>query len=312
MQHDHADHDHGGNGRHAHRHAARPVGGAFATAVALNIALVIAQVVYGLLAGSVALLADAGHNFGDVLGLLLAWIAHGAAQRPPTARYTYGFRSASILAALLNAILLLVATGAIAWEAIRRFAEPGEVAGLTVMIVAAVGILVNGASALLLMAGSRGDLNVRGAVLHLLGDAAISVGVVAAAAGILLTGWQWLDPLASLAISVFIVWSAWGLLRGAVALLLDAVPAGIDPGQVRRFLEGLEGVSGIHDLHIWPMSTTETALTVHLEMPGGHPGDAFLLQAAGDLRRHFAIGHATIQVEVGRETACLLAPDEIV
>jgi len=310
LEHDHANHDHGGNGRHGHHHAARPVGRAFAAAVALNIALVIAQVVYGLLAGSVALLADAAHNFGDVLGLLLAWIAHGAAQRPPTARYTYGFRSASILAALLNAILLLVATGAIAWEAIRRFADPGEVAGLTVMIVAAIGILVNGGSALLLMAGSKGDLNIRGAFLHLLGDAAVSVGVVAAGAGILLTGWQWLDPLASLAISVFIVWTTWGLLRGAVALSLDAVPAGT--GQVRRFLEGLEGVSGIHDLHIWPMSTTETALTVHLEMPGGHPGDAFLLQAAGDLRRRFAIGHATVQVEVGRETACLLAPDEIV
>jgi cobalt-zinc-cadmium efflux system protein len=269
-------------------------------------------VVYGLLAGSVALLADAGHNFGDVLGLVLAWVAHSAAQRPPTARYTYGFRSGSILAALANAILLLVATGAIAWEAVRRLAEPGEVAGLTVMIVAAIGILVNGGSALLLMSGSKHDLNFRGAFLHLLGDAAVSVGVVAAGAGILLTGWQWLDPLASLAISVFIVWTTWGLMRDAVALSLDAVPARIDPREVRRFLEGLEGVSAVHDLHIWPMSTTETALTVHLEMPLGHPGDALLLQAARDLRSRFAIGHATMQVEVDRETACLLAPDEIV
>jgi cobalt-zinc-cadmium efflux system protein len=239
-------------------------------------------------------------------------MAHGAARRLPTARYTYGFRSASILAALLNAILLLVATGAIAWEAIRRFADPGEVAGLTVMIVAAIGIAVNGGSALLLMAGSKGDLNVRGAFLHLLGDAAVSVGVVLAGAGILLTGWHWLDPFASLVISAVIVWSTWGLLRGAIALSLDAVPAKIDPGEVRRYLEDLQGVSAIHDLHIWPMSTTETALTVHLEMPGGYPGDALLMQAARDLKRRFSIGHTTIQVEVSGETVCSLAPDEIV
>lgn len=310
MEQAHAGLDHADAG-HVHQHGP-PQGPAFAVAAVLNIALVIAQIAYGLLANSVALLADAGHNFGDVLGLVLAWVAHSAARRAPTARYTYGFRSASILAALLNSILLLVATGAIAWEAIRRFAEPGEVAGLTVIIIAAIGIVVNGGSALLLMAGSKSDLNVRGAFLHLLGDAAVSVGVVMAGAGILLTGWHWLDPLASLAISAVIVWSTWGLLRGAITLSLGAVPAQIDPREVRRFLEGLKGVSGIHDLHIWPMSTTETALTVHLAMTGGHPGDALLMQAARDLKRRFSIGHATIQVEVSRETVCSLAPDEIV
>ncbi|HEY1361177.1 MAG TPA: cation diffusion facilitator family transporter [Xanthobacteraceae bacterium] len=310
--HDHDHHAQGKDDHHAHGHAPRQFGRAFAAATFLNIALVVAQIVYGIRASSVALVADAGHNFGDVLGLVLAWVGHSAAQRPPTARYTYGLRSASILAALLNAVLLLVATGAIAWEAIRRLAEPGEVAGLIVMTVAAIGVVVNGGSALLLMAGSKGDLNVRGAFLHLLGDAAVSVGVVAAGAGILLTGWHWLDPLASLMISAVIVWSSWGLLRGAIALSLHAVPAKIDPGEVRRYLEGLDGVSGIHDLHIWPMSTTETALTVHLEMPGGHPGDALLMQAARDLKRRFSIGHATIQVEVNDETVCSLAPDETV
>jgi cobalt-zinc-cadmium efflux system protein len=311
VEQEHAGHDHADAG-HVHQHGPPQFGPAFAVATVLNIALVIAQIAFGLLANSVALLADAGHNFGDVLGLVLAWVAHNATQKPPTARYTYGFRSASILAALLNSILLLVATGAIAWEAIRRFAEPGEVAGVTVIIMAAIGIVVNGGSALLLMAGSKGDLNVRGAFLHLLGDAVVSVGVVMAGAGILLTGWLWLDPLASLAISAVIVWSTWGLLRGAITLSLGAVPAKIDPHEVRRFLEKLKGVSGIHDLHIWPMSTTETALTVHLEMPGGHPGDALLMQAARDLKRRFSIGHTTIQVEVSRETVCSLAPDEIV
>jgi cobalt-zinc-cadmium efflux system protein len=307
----HANHDHGAPG-HAHQHGPREFGRAFAIATVLNVGLVIAQIIYGLLANSMALLADAGHNFGDVLGLVLAWLAHSAAQKPPTARYTYGFRSASILAALFNSLLLLVATGAIAWEAIRRLGEPAEVAGLTVIIIAAIGIVVNGGSALLLMAGSKGDLNLRGAFLHLLGDAAVSVGVVLAGASILFTGWFWIDPLVSLAVSAVIVFSTWGLLRGAVLLSLDAVPAKIDPVKVRRYLEGLQGVSRIHDLHIWPMSTTETALTVHLEMPGGHPGDALLRQAARDLKRRFSIGHTTIQVEVSRETVCALAPDEIV
>ena len=267
---------------------------------------------YGVLAHSVALLADASHNFGDVLGLLLAWAAHGAAQRRPTTHYTYGFRSASILAALVNALLLLVATGAIAWEAIQRFSVPGEVAGLTVMIVAGIGIVVNAGSALLLMRGSKGDLNVRGAFLHLVADAGVSAVVVLAGGAILVTGWNWLDPLASIVISVVIVWSTWRLLREALRLSLDAVPATIDPAAVRRYLQGLPGVTRVHDLHIWAMSTTEIALTAHLVVPGGHPGDPFLLSTAHGLTVQFGIGHATLQLEVSEETACLLAPDEVV
>lgn len=202
------------------------------------------------------------------MSLLLAWAAHGAAQRRPTTHYTYGFRSASILAALVNGLLLLVVTGAIAWEAILRFSEPGEVAGLTVMIVAGIGIIVNAGSALLLMPGSKGDLNMRGAFLHLVADAGVSAVVLLAGAAILVTGWNWLDPLASIVVSVVIVWSTWGLLRDTVRLSLDAVPANIDPAAVRRYLEGLPGVARIHDLHIWAMSTTEIALTAHLVVPG--------------------------------------------
>jgi cobalt-zinc-cadmium efflux system protein len=247
-----------------------------------------------------------------LLSLLLAWAAHGAAQRRPTTHYTYGFRSASILAALVNGLLLLVVTGAIAWEAILRFSEPGEVAGLTVMIVAGIGIIVNAGSALLLMPGSKGDLNMRGAFLHLVADAGVSAVVLLAGAAILVTGWNWLDPLASIVVSVVIVWSTWGLLRDTVRLSLDAVPANIDPAAVRRYLEGLPGVARIHDLHIWAMSTTEIALTAHLVVPGGHPGDPFLLSTAHGLTVQFGIGHATLQLEVSEETACRLAPDEVV
>src|SRR5437660_489015 len=230
MSHAHLSHDddHDHDEYHGHGHdAPTDFGRAFAIAAALNIALVVAQVVFGVLANSVALIADAGHNLGDVLGLLLAWGAHGMARWQPTQRYTYGFRSASILAALFNGIVLMVATGAIAWEALRRLADATDVGGVTVMIVAAVGIVVNGLSAWLLMAGRRGDLNVRGAFLHLLGDAAISFGVVVAGAVIYVTGWNQLDPLASLVISVLIVWGTWGLLLESVMMSLDAVPAGI-------------------------------------------------------------------------------------
>src|SRR5919197_972010 len=221
---------HGGHSHdHAHDHAPKNFGAIFALTSGLNIALVVLQVVYGLLANSVALLADAGHNFGDVLGLLLAWGAHVMAARKPTPRHTYGFRSASILAALANGVILLVATGAIAWEAIKRFSEADEVAGTTVMIVAALGIVINGISAWLLLAGQAGDLNIRGAFLHLVGDALVSIGVVVAGGLILLTGWHWIDPAASLAISAVIVWGTWGLLRSSVNLSLAAVPHGINP-----------------------------------------------------------------------------------
>jgi cobalt-zinc-cadmium efflux system protein len=307
--HDHT-HDHGRAGGHVH--APTDFGAMFAIATALNVALVAIQVFYGIAAHSVALLADAGHNFGDALGLVIAWGAHILARLNPTARYTYGFRSASILAALLNGVILLVATGAIAWEAIVRLFEPGAVAGITVMVVAAIGIVINGLSAWLLAAGRRGDLNIRGAFMHLAADAAVSLGVVVAGGLIILTGWTWLDPLASIIISVVIVWGTWGLLREAVNHALDAVPAGIDPREVANYLAGRAGVQGIHDLHVWAMSTTETALTCHLVMPAGHPGDAFLHDLCHQLHDRFGIAHATLQIELADASACRLAPEHVV
>ncbi len=284
----------------------------FAAATALNVGLVAVQVFYGITAHSVALLADAGHNFGDALGLMIAWGAHVLAKLDPTTRYTYGFRSASILAALLNGVILLVATGGIAWEAIQRFFEPGEVAGLTVMVVAAIGIVVNGFSAWLLMAGQKGDLNVRGAFVHMMADAAVSVGVVVAGGVIIFTGWNWIDPTVSLAISAVIVWGTWGLLREAVNHSLDAVPSEIDPKDVSKYLSGLPGVDAIHDLHVWAMSTTETALTCHLVMPKGHPGDEFLQKLYHQLHDKFGIEHPTLQIELGNAGVCKLAPDHVV
>jgi len=302
-------HGHGGGD-----HEPTDFGRAFAVASALNIALVVAQVVFGVLANSVALIADAGHNLGDVLGLLLAWGAHGMARWQPTARYTYGFRSASILVAVFNGIILMVATGAIAWEALRRLAAgAADVGGVTVMIVAAIGIVVNGISAWLLMAGRRGDLNVRGAFLHLLGDAAISFGVVVAGAVIYITRWNWLDPLASLVISGLIVWGTWGLLRESIMMSLAAVPQGIDRSIVEDYLRGLPGVTEVHDLHIWAMSTTETAMTAHLVRPGTGLDDRLLHDIAHELDRRFRISHATLQVEAGDgEHACRLAPDHVI
>jgi cobalt-zinc-cadmium efflux system protein len=284
----------------------------FAIATALNLGLVAVQVFYGIVANSVALLADAGHNFGDALGLVIAWGAYVLAQSNPTARYTYGFRSASILAALLNGVILLVATGAIAWEAIGRFFEPHEVAGMTVMIVAAIGILINGLSAWLLMAGQKGDLNIRGAFLHMVADAAVSLGVVIAGGLILLTGWNWVDPAVSIAISLVIVWGTWGLLREAINHSLDAVPVEIDPREVTRFLGDLPGVESVHDLHIWAMSTTETALTCHLVMPKGHPGDEFLQKLSDQLHDKFEIAHPTVQIELADAGDCKLAPAHVV
>jgi cobalt-zinc-cadmium efflux system protein len=313
--HDHHDHDHHhGHGLgHGHSHAPVDFGSAFAIAAALNIALVVAQVVFGIWAHSVALLADAGHNFGDVLGLLLAWGAHGAARWLPTKRFTYGFRSASILAALLNGLILLLATGAIAWEAIRRLFEPDAVAGTTVMVVAAVGIVVNGISAWLLMAGREDDLNIRGAFLHMLGDAAISFGVVVAGAVISVTAWNILDPLASIVISGLIIWGTWGLFSQSVRMSLAAVPDTIDRAAVEARLRALPGVTEVHDLHIWAMSTTETALTAHLVRPGAGLDDGFLHDACLTLEHDFKITHATLQVEAGDTgEICRLAPDHVV
>jgi cobalt-zinc-cadmium efflux system protein len=304
---DHNDHDHDHDG-HGHNHAPADFGRAFAIATVLNLCLVVVQVVYGLIAGSVALLADAGHNFGDAIGLILAWGAFLLGRVKVSDRFTYGFRSASILSALINAVLLLVATGAIALEAFRRLAEPAPVAGGTVMIVAGAGIVINGFSAWLLMAGNKGDLNVRGAFLHLVADALVSVAVVVVGGLIILTGWNWIDSAASLLIAVVIVWGTWNLLRESFQLSMNAVPRGIVLGDVRRHLQSLPHVTAVHDLHVWAMSTTENALTVHLVTDNGHPGDKFLEELSHELDRRFKIQHTTVQLEIGDGNVCILAP----
>jgi len=292
---------------HSQDHAPASYRKAFLVGLALNLGYVVVQVVFGIVAHSLALLADAGHNFGDVLGLLLAWGAIYLAKMRPTARHTYGLGRSSILAALANAILLLVAVGGITWEAIRRFNNPGEVSGKTVMIVAAVGIVINGVTALLFFRGHTHDLNIKGAFLHMAADAAVSAGVVLAGLLILFTGWNWIDPVTSLVINAVIVWGTWGLLRHSLAMALDVVPANVDPIAVRRYLEALDGVTAVHDLHIWPLSTTRIALTVHLEMPDRVGGDQFLREVCERLHIDFGIEHSTVQIEQNAET-CSLAP----
>ena len=285
---------------------------AFALGIGLNLTFVAVEFTYGVLANSVALIADAGHNLSDVLGLVIAWIASVLTRRAPSSRYTYGLGGSSILAALFNAVLLLVAVGAIAWEAVLRLFHPEPVAIDAVMIVAAVGIIVNGVTAALFASGRKGDLNIRGAFLHMVADAAVSAGVVVASLIILYTGWLWLDPLTSLAIVGIIVWGTWSLLRDSLAMSVDAVPPSIDPQAVRNYLVSCAGVAAVHDLHIWPLSTTENALTAHLVFPAGHPGDEFLLNAATELKHRFGIGHTTLQIEISEQTACHLAPDHVV
>ncbi len=265
----HDDHHHHGGGHHGHSHAPRDFGTAFAIGIVLNTAFVIAEAVFGLISNSMALVADAGHNLSDVLGLLVAWAAATLAKRLPSPRYTYGLRGSSILAALFNAVFLLVAVGAISWEALMRLRQPEPVAELTVIVVAAIGIVINGATAWLFAAGRKDDLNIRGAYLHMAADAAVSLGVVLAGFGIMLTGWSWIDPVTSLVIAVVIIAGTWGLLRDSVAMSLGAVPRQIDPSAVRAMLSSCAGVSEVHDLHIWPMSTTEVALTCHLVIPDG-------------------------------------------
>jgi len=303
------DHHHAGSG---HVHVPADFGKAFVIGIALNTALVAAEGLFGYLGNSTALMADAGHNLGDVLGLVVAWGASRASKRAPTGRFTYGFRRSSILAALANAIFLLIATGAIGLEAVERLHSPEPVAGVTVMIVAAIGILINGVTAMLFASGRRGDINIRGAFLHMAGDAAVSAGVLISAGLVILTGWLWLDPVTSLLICAVIVWSTWGLLRASVAMSLDAAPRGIDVEAVRSFLLERPGVTKVHDLHVWPISTTETAMTCHVVMPAGHPGDDFLMESAHLLRRSFKIGHATLQIEVDENNACALAPENVV
>jgi cobalt-zinc-cadmium efflux system protein len=317
--HDHGHHDHGHAHGHGHDHAHGHVGHshapdhfgfAFAFGAALNTLFVIAELGFGYAANSLALVSDAVHNFSDVISLLLAWCAMWLASKQPTQRHTYGYRRASILAALVNAGLLLIAVGGIAVEAINRLREPASVAGWTVVLVAAFGILVNGGTALLFMRGRHGDLNIRGAYLHMAADAAVSLGVVVAALVIMATGWLWVDPAISLGIAAVVLASGWGLAKDSVNLALDGVPKGIELAQVRNYLVQLDGVTELHDLHIWAMSTNETALTAHLVRPGGYD-DGFLHHICEELSHRFNIHHATLQIEASGEV-CRLAPAEVV
>jgi cobalt-zinc-cadmium efflux system protein len=313
MSHNHT-HDHSGHsheGHHHHHGDPNNHGRAFVIAIALNTAFVAVEFAYGIIAHSTALMADAGHNLSDVLGLLLSLGAAILARKTPSGRFTYGLRSTSILAALTNAMFLMVACGGIAWEAIQRFSEPHVVAGLTVSLVAVVGIGINGVSAWLFVKGSKGDLNVRGAYLHMMADAAVSLGVAVAGVAMMYTGWYWLDPAVSLAIVAVIVIGTWGLLRESLQLALNAIPANIDAVALEDYLRHCAGVADIHDLHIWGMSTTESALTVHLVMPGGYPGDVFMDDIICTLRERFSIHHSTLQVELGTtDHVCVLHPTE--
>ncbi len=298
-----AGHDHKG---HGHSHGPKDFDRAFAIGTVLNLGFVLVEGLAGIATGSMALLADAGHNLSDVLGLLIAWGGASLAKRPASRRFTYGLSSSTILGALANAVLLLFAVGAIALEAVRRFGDPSPVPGATVMIVAGIGIVINTATALLFMRGSKDDLNIRGAYLHMAADAAVSAAVVVGGALILLTGKAWIDPALSLLIVVVILWSTWGLLRDSVTMALHAVPPGIDAEKVEEALATLPGVARVHDLHIWPMSTTQVALTAHLQMPGGHPGDGFLNDAQHRLAHDYGIHHMTLQIEIGDGDPCKL------
>jgi cobalt-zinc-cadmium efflux system protein len=305
-------HDHSQALGHSHGHSHLPsrqsFGRSFAIATALNVAFMTAEVIYGFHANSLALLADAGHNFSDVIGLMLAWGAFAVANWRPTSRYTYRLHGASILAALANGLILLAATGAIAWEAIRRFSEPPDVASGTVIVVAALGVVVNGVSAYFLSHGRKEDLNMQGAFIHMVADAAVSFAVIIAAFGIRLTGWQWLDPAVSLLIAAVILYGTWSLLREAFRLTLNAAPSGIDPAAVQSYLEGCAEVRGVHDLHIWAMSTTSTALSAHIVL-ARHPGNRFLHDIAHELVHRFNIAHPTIQIELADTGQCPVEHD---
>jgi cobalt-zinc-cadmium efflux system protein len=289
----HHGHDHG------HHHHVDMHNRAFGIGIGLNVVFVAVEAWFGWQADSLALLADAGHNLSDVLGLVLAWLGLLFARSRPNERYTYGRQRASILAALVNALVLLAVMGGMAWEAVQRFSDPLPIEGDTVIAVAAAGVVINGITAWLFMAGSRGDLNIRGAFLHMAGDALVSLGVVIAGILYLKTGWLWLDPLLSLVIAILILYATWGLFRQSLRLTFDGVPSNIELGTVREYLRALPGVQDIHDLHIWAMSTSESALTVHLIMPGGHPGDTFLHELGQELHDRYDIDHATVQIEAG-------------
>lgn len=302
-----AEHDHGSG----HAHAPADFGRAFLIGIMLNLGFVAIEATYGILANSVALLADAGHNLSDVLGLVAAWAAATLAKRAASATYTHGLRRTTILAALFNAVFLLVAVGAIAFEAIGRLRAPEPVATSTVMAVATVGIVVNGITAWMFARGRKGDINIRGAFLHMAADAVVSAGVVVAALVVGLTGWTWLDPVTSLVIVVVILFGTWGLLRDSVGLSLDRVPDEIDHGEVEAALTTLPGVTRVHHVHIWPLSTTEAALTAHLVIPAGYPGDVFLHETNAMLHDRFEIGHVTLQIEQGECGKCAIKPAQV-
>ena len=318
------DHDHGhnkqGHGDHGHSHAAgghshapASFGKAFAIGIALNATYVAAQVFYGIAAHSVALLADAVHNLGDVLGLVVAWGAMRLARRGPTQTRTYGWGRGTILASLSNAVVLLLGCGAIAIEALQRFGHPQPVAAGIVVWVAAAGIAINGATAMMFMRGRKDDLNIKGAFMHMAADAAVSAGVVIAALAIQFTGWLWLDPVTSLLIVAVIIIGTWGLLRDSVNLAMDVVPGGIELPEVKDALLALPGVVEVHDLHVWALSTTETALTAHLIQSGTGDGVGLIAQATAEVRKRFKIGHSTIQVETAESAdACGLRPASVV
>jgi cobalt-zinc-cadmium efflux system protein len=305
-------HDHHG---HHHGHAHAPISNslAFALGIGLNLAFVLVEVVYGFVAHSVALLADAGHNFGDVLGLGLSWGAMALASLKPSKRRTFGFRRTTIVASAANALILLFVTGGLTWESIRRLFAPEPSQGRTMIVVAILGALVNASSALLFMSQGKRDLNLRSAFLHLASDALLAVGVAVAGAVILLTGWLWLDPAVSIVLAITILVGTWSLMKQSLDLMLDAVPEGIDPEQVKAFLGALPGVVEVHDLHIWALSTTETALTAHVVMPGSSQRPAFLSEVCSELRAKFDIDHSTLQIDPEDAPApCALAPDEVV
>ncbi|MDX5929600.1 cation diffusion facilitator family transporter [Acidiphilium acidophilum] len=313
-EHEHGHHDHHGHshGLGGHSHAPASFGRAFVIGIGLNTTYVVIEAFWGLAVHSTALLADASHNLGDVLGLAGAWLASWLSQRVPNTSYTYGLRRSSILAALANAIILLIVTGGIAWEAIQRLIHPVPTGGRVIMLVAIAGVFVNGVTAWLFMSGRKGDLNIRAAFLHMAADASLALGVAIAGAIIMTTGWVRLDPTVSLGISIVIVIGTWSLLRDSVALALDGVPRGIDQRAVEAYLRALPGVSDIHDLHIWGLSTTETALTVHLACDAAEI-DATLERLPGEVRKRFGIGHATVQMETP-ETAerCELRSADVV
>jgi cobalt-zinc-cadmium efflux system protein len=293
---------HGLHDAHGHHHGPANFGSAFMIGIGLNLTFVVIEAVAGLLYGSMALVADAGHNLSDALALVLAWVASVAARRPPSGRFTYGFKSSTILAALGNALLLAFAIGAIVFETAHRLMTPQQPEGMAMVIVAGIGVGINALTAMLFMRGQE-DINIRGAYLHMAADALVSLGVVMAGVAIILTGLWWIDPLVSMAIVAVIAWGTWGLARDSLTMGLLAAPAGIDLAEVKAHLASFDGVAAVHDLHVWPMSTTETALTAHLVMPGRPASDSFLRDLAASLETRFGVGHSTLQVESG-ENPC--------